>query len=186
MVAGRSGGHASKLALSRPFKGFRLPKRRSKLQKSKIELKVTKNGFRLEAFDWENPLKNACALVFSGRRLTQRHGGFREFARSFPGTFQKLPEAAKLPKSGSKRLPARIWPKTGRFPIVPEGGFNCGPEAAKLPKFGSKRLPARINCQNLAWLGQDLLKLAVLALSPGRQPCSSGWHQKGRFPKTQV
>ena len=54
MVAGRSGGHTSKLALSRPFKGFRLPKRRSKLQKSKIELQVTKNGFRLEAFDWEN------------------------------------------------------------------------------------------------------------------------------------
>ena len=44
----------------------------------------------------------------------------------------------------SRESPARIWPKTGRFPIVPEGGFNCGPEAAKLPKFGSKRLPARI------------------------------------------
>ena len=72
-----------------------------------------------------------CSLAAA--RLTQGHGGFREFARSFPGAFQKLLEAGKLPKSGPKRLPARIWPKTGRFPIVPEGGFNCGPEAAKLP-----------------------------------------------------
>ena len=145
MVAGRSGGHASKLALSRPFKGFRLPKRRSKLQKSKIELKVTKNGFRLEAFDWENlSLKNACALVFSGRRALDTA------ARRFPGVCQELsrsvPEASRsrqIAKIWPQKAPGQDWPKTGRFPIVPEGGFNCGPKPANCQNWLQK-LPARI------------------------------------------
>ena len=83
-----------------------------------------------------------CSLAAA--RLTQRHGGFREFTRSFPEASRRLPEAGKLPKSGPKRLPARIWPENGRFPIVLEGAFNCGLEARKLPKSGSKRFPARI------------------------------------------
>ena len=125
MVAGRSGGHASKLALSRPFKGFRLPKRRSKLQKSKIELKVTKNGFRLEAFDWENlSLKNACALVFSGRRALDTA------ARRFPGVCQEL--SRSVPEASRSRQLAKIWlqkalgqdlAQNGPFPNSPRRRF---------------------------------------------------------------
>ena len=104
---------------------------------------MTKTGFRLEAFDWENlSVKNACALVFSGRRaLDTGHGGFREFARSFPGACQRLPEAGKLQKFGSKRLPA----KNGRFPIVPEGTFNCRPGSPQIAKFWLQKVPNRSN-----------------------------------------
>ena len=43
----------SKLALNGAFIGLRLPKSHSKLQKSTNELKMSENGFRLEASDWE-------------------------------------------------------------------------------------------------------------------------------------
>ena len=39
------------------FRGPKLPKHHFKAQKSKIQLKMSKNGFRLDASDWEN-----CAL----------------------------------------------------------------------------------------------------------------------------
>ena len=87
MVAGRSGGHASKLALSKPFKGFRLPKRRSKASEKQNRAQSDPKRFkRLETFDWENlSLKNACALVLnSGRRALDTA------ARRFPGVCQEL------------------------------------------------------------------------------------------------
>ena len=63
-----------------PFKGFRLPKRHSKLQKSKIELKVTKTGFRLDASDWENPAFRTApaALQNLGVSRAGRHSTFEE------------------------------------------------------------------------------------------------------------
>ena len=107
---------------------------------------MSKNGFRLDAFDWENlSVKNACALLFSGRRALDTE------ARRFPGVYQKLPRS--FPEASRSRQIAKIWPQkapgqdlaeNGRFPIVLEGAFNCGLEARKLPKSGSKRLPARI------------------------------------------
>ena len=102
---------------------------------------MSKNGFRLDAFDWENlSVKNACALLFSGRRALDTE------ARRFPGVYQKLPRS--FPEASRSRQIAKIWPQkapgqdlaeNGRFPIVLEGAFNCGLEARKLPKSGSKR-----------------------------------------------
>ena len=66
--------------LTEAFRGLTLPKRRWKLQKSKKKVQVTKTGVRLDASDRENlSLKNACALVFSGRRALDTG------ARRFPG-----------------------------------------------------------------------------------------------------
>ena len=54
------------------------------------------------------------------------------------------PGAAKLPKSGSKKLPARIWPKTAVSQWSQKRNSIAGRGAAKWQKFASKRLPARI------------------------------------------
>ena len=107
---------------------------------------MSKNGFRLDAFDWENlSVKNACALLFSGRRALDTG------ARRFSGVCQKLPRS--FPEASRSRQIAKIWlqkapgqdlAQNGRFTIVLEGAFNCGLEARKLPKSGSKRFPARI------------------------------------------
>ena len=54
------------------------------------------------------------------------------------------PGAAKVPESGSKRLPARIWRKTAVSAHFQTGNLIAGPGAAKVPESGSKKLPARI------------------------------------------
>ena len=60
------------------------------------------------------------------------------------GCFIAGPGAAKDPKSGSKSLPARIWPKTAVSAHFYTSSLIAGPGAAKVPKLGSKGFPARI------------------------------------------
>ena len=43
-----------------------------------------------------------------------------------------------------QKAPGQDLAQNGRFPMVPEGDFNCRPKALKLQKFASKRLLARI------------------------------------------
>ena len=47
-------------------------------------------------------------------------------------------EPVKGPKFGSKRLPARIWPKTAVSQWSQKALLIAGEEAAEWPKFGSK------------------------------------------------
>ena len=64
---------------------------------------------------------------------------------SFPTKINGLiagPGAAKVPESGSKRLPARIWRKTAVSAHFHTSSLIAGPGAAKVPESGSKRLPA--------------------------------------------
>ena len=60
------------------FRGPKLPKQHFKAQKSKIELKMSKNGFRLDASDRENfALRTAPASLQNFKRSqTGRHGAF--------------------------------------------------------------------------------------------------------------
>ena len=60
------------------FRGPKLPKQHFKAQKSKIEFKMSKNGFRLDASDRENfALRTAPASLQNFRRSqTGRHGAF--------------------------------------------------------------------------------------------------------------
>ena len=69
------------------FRGLRLPKRYFKAQKGKIELKMSKNGFGLDASDREN-----CALrtVSASQQKfwqiqTGRHSAFLPFVGAFWG-----------------------------------------------------------------------------------------------------
>ena len=55
---------SSQKAQIKVFRGPRLPKQQFKAQKSEIELKMSKNGFRLDASEWENvALRTAPALI---------------------------------------------------------------------------------------------------------------------------
>ena len=61
------------------FRGPKLPKQHFKAQKSKIELKMSKNGFRLDASDWENCALGtapASPLQIFTRSQTGRHSAF--------------------------------------------------------------------------------------------------------------
>ena len=141
-------------------------------RKAKSSFKVTKNGVRLVASDWENlSLKNACALVFSGRRALDAG------ARPFPGVclelprgFQKPPKYQNLAPKGSRsgfgpKLPFPNSPRR-RFYLpawTPANCQNLAPKGSSRPGFGRKRplsnghrrrfyLPAgkTANCQTLA------------------------------------
>ena len=85
----------SKLALNGAFIGLRLPKRHSKLQKSTNELKMSENGFRLEASDWEKScFENGSCLPAEFRRVTislaQRVQGAVLGALGWHSVFQDL------------------------------------------------------------------------------------------------
>ena len=63
------------------FRGPGLPKQRFKAQKSRIELKMSKSGFGLDASDWENcALRTAPASLQNFRQTqTGRHSAFLPF-----------------------------------------------------------------------------------------------------------
>ena len=113
----------SELVLNRPFKGFKLPKRRWKRQKSKIELKVTRTITgstrptgkifpRKTLVPW-------CSAAAA--RLTQGHDHFRVFSK----------RSRSFPKASRSRQIAKIWlQKT-------PGQQNLAPKGSR-PGFGSK------------------------------------------------
>ena len=47
-------------------------------------------------------------------------------------------QAAKVPKSGPKRLLAKMA-QNGRFPMIPEGAFNCRPASRQGPKISLQK-----------------------------------------------
>jgi hypothetical protein len=69
------------------FRGPGLPKQRFKAQKSKIKLKLSKNGFELDTSDWENcALRTAPASLQNFWQIqTGRHSAFLPFVGAFWG-----------------------------------------------------------------------------------------------------
>ena len=115
---------------------------------------MTKKGVRLDASDWENlALKNACALVFSGRRAldaaARRFPGVcPELPRGFPEASQRLPRG--FPEASRSRQSTKIWlqkapgqdlAQNAHFPIIPEGAVTCRPGRLQIAKIWLQRAP---------------------------------------------
>ena len=112
---------------------------------AKSSFKVTKNGVRLDASDWENlSAKNACALVFSGRRALD--AGARRFPGVCPELSTSFPEAPRSPQSAKiwlRKAPGQDLAEHGRFPIDPEGAFTCRLGSPQIAKIWLQTAPGR-------------------------------------------
>ena len=79
------------------FRGPGLPKQRFKAQKSRIELKMSKSGFGLDASDWENcALRTAPASLQNFRQIqTGRHSAFLPFVGASGAVLGSPPRSAR-------------------------------------------------------------------------------------------
>ena len=62
-----------------------------------------------------------------------------------------LETVAKWQKFASKRLPARIWPKTGRFPMIPDEKFNSRPRGRQMAESCFQKAPGQDLAKNGQW-----------------------------------
>ena len=104
---------------------------------------MTKNGFRLDASDWENlALRTApAALQTLGVARSGQHSAFKALFGHFRAAQRVLRAPfwhfrAAEPVLGAniclQKGPQPVLLQNGRFPIVPEGACNCGSQTAKI------------------------------------------------------
>ena len=62
-----------------------------------------------------------------------------------------LETVAKWQKCASKRLPARIWPKTAVFPMIPDEKFNSRPRGRQMAESCFQKAPGQDLAKNGQW-----------------------------------
>ena len=72
-------------------------------------------------------------------------------ANCLPLSADYLPRSRQMAEICFQKAPDQDLAQNDRFPMVPEGSFNCRPRAAKCQKSASKGLLARIWPEKAAW-----------------------------------